>query len=613
MRALAAALALGLSCAPLAFAPPAQADAVQVSHGLSAFGDLKYPPDFEHFDYVNPGAPKGGELITTSVLSTQNFDSLNAYIVKGDAADGLASPSNLYFDTLMTRSADEPDAVYGLVASHAEFIPGKWVTFEMRPEARFADDSPLTAEDAKATFDLLKDKGHPAYKLSLRDVESAEVLSPHRIRYNFVEGAAWRKLPMLVASLPIFSAKYYAENDFEESSLDIPLSSGPYRIGKMVRNQSIEYERREDYWAKDLPVNRGRWNFDKVRFEYFRDRPAGLEALIAGKLNLREDFFSKQWATAYDVPPVQDGRIIRATLPDGRPAGTQGYWLNTRREKLSDPRVREAIGMAFDFEWSNETLFYGLYYRTDSYFENAPFEASGTPTEAELELLEPFRDQLPDSVFGPAHVPPVTDGTGNRDRKRRANLRKAMDLLDAAGWELREGKRYNAAGDKLEIEFLDDSASFARITNPFIQNLERLGIDARLRQVDRAQFQRRYEAFDFDIVTARMSFALTPGPELFNIFSAEAAESDGSSNLPGISDPVVDALLEKVVEAQSRVEMETAARALDRVLRAGHYWVPQWSKASHTIAYWDVFGFPENKPPLSRAILDTWWSKEAAE
>lgn len=612
MRGLFAVFAASLAFASLATAP-AWADAVQTSHGLSAFGDLKYPPDFTHFDYVNPDAPKGGEIVTTSTMASQTFDSLNAYIVKGDAADGLAAPSNLYFDSLMVGAADEPDAVYGLVASHVEFIPGKWVTFQMRPEAQFNDGTPLTAEDAKASFDLLKEKGHPAYKLSLRDVESAEVLSPHRIKYTFVEDAAWRKLPMLVGTLPIFSAKYYAENDFEESSLEIPLGSGPYRIGKIVRNQSIEYERREDYWAKDLPVNRGRFNFDRIRFEYFRDRPASLEALFAKSLNFREDFFSKQWATAYDVPPVEDGRIIRATLADGRPAGTQGYFINTRREKFADPRVREAIGMAFDFEWSNETLFYGLYYRTDSFFENAPFEAAGEPTEGELALLEPFRDQLPESVFGPAYVPPVTDGSGNRDRKRRKNLAKAMKLLDDAGWTLKEGKRYNSKGEKLEIEFLDNSASFARITNPFIQNLERLGIDARLRQVDRPQYQRRYKDFDFDIVTSRLVFSLTLGPELFNIFQSDSADAKGSSNLPGIKDPVVDALLEKIVEAQTRDEMETAARALDRVLRDGHYWVSQWSKASHTIAYWDEFGFPEIKPPYARAVLDTWWSKEAGK
>jgi microcin C transport system substrate-binding protein len=463
------------------------ADAVQTSHGLSAFGDLKYGPDFEHFDYVNPDAPKGGTLRTVSTSATGTFDSLNGYITKGDSAAGVSGDENLIFDSLMVRAADEPDAVYGLVASHAELLPGRWVTFQMREEATFSDGSPVTAEDAKTTFDLLKTKGHPGLRLALRDVENAEVLGPHRIKYTFRKDAPARLLPMLVAGLPIFSAAYYAENDFEESSLDPPLGSGPYAVGNIVRDRSITYERREDYWAKDLPVNRGRWNFDTIRFEYFKDHGPALEALMAGALDLREEFSSKFWATQYETPAVEDGRIIRATIEDGRPAGTQGYWINTRREKFSDPRVREAIALAFDFEWSNKALFYGLYNRTNSFFENAPFEASGAPSDAEIALLKPYGSEVPQTVFSDAYEPPVTDGSG----RARRNIRAAQKLLDDAGWKLESGKRVNAEGEPLEIEFLDDSASFARITNPYIQNLKRLGIDATLRQVDRPQYQRR--------------------------------------------------------------------------------------------------------------------------
>ncbi len=589
--------------ASVTLASPVWADAVMTSHGVSAFGELKYPPDFKHFDYVNPDAPKGGEITTTPTYGAGTFDSLNGYIVKGDAAAGVSEPANLIFDSLMVRAFDEPDAVYGLVAKHAEFIPGQWITFEMRPEAMFADGSPLTAEDVKASFDLMKTKAAPGYRLALRDVESAEVLGPHRVKFSFAKGAPTRKLPMIVAQLPIFSAKYYAENDFEESTLDIPLGSGPYAVDKIVRGVSISFKRRADYWAKDLPVIQGRYNFDRVKFEYFKDHGPALEALMAGKLDLREEFFSKLWATAYDTPPVEDGRIKRDVLPDNRPAGTQGYWINTRREKFSDPRVREAIGLAFDFEWSNRTLFFDLYQRTDSFFENAPFEASGKPTPEELALLEPFRDELPQAVFDEAYVPPVTDGSG----RARRNIRKAMKLLDEAGWSLKQGKRVNADGEALEIEFLDDSGSFARITNPYIQNLKRLGITANLRQVDRPQYQRRVKEFDYDIITSRLTFSMTPGPEILNNFSSVAADESGSFNLSGIKDKAVDALLEKALDADNRDDLYTALRAVDRILRTGHYWVPQWSKASHTIAYWDHFARPETKPALTRGILDTWW------
>jgi len=480
---LAPALALCLAFA----APQVHADAVQTGHGLSAFGELKYPADFEHFDYVNPDAPKGGELKTVSTMAIGTFDSLNGYIIKGDPAAGVAGSENLIFDSLMVRAMDEPDAVYGLVAESAELLPGKWVTFNMREEAVFSDGTPLTAEDAKTTFDLLKEKGHPAYRLALDDIDNAEVLGPHRIRYNFVEGAPSRLLPMLVATLPIFSKAYYDEHDFNESSLDPPLGSGPYIPGNIVRNRSISFERREDYWAADLPVNRGRWNFDTIRFEYFK--------------------------------------------------------------------------------------------------------------------LQPFADQLPASVFTEVYEPPVTDGSG----RARRNIRAAQKLLDDAGWKLVEGKRVNDAGEPLTIEFLADSATFARITNPYIQNLERLGIDATLRQVDRPQYQRRVEEYDYDIIVARLSFTMTPGPSLPTTFGSEAADQPATSNFAGIKDPVVDALLETVQAANTRDELYAALRATDRVMRSNFYWVPQWSKASHTLAYADKFGFPETKPLLSRGVYDTWW------
>lgn len=579
------------------------AEDAPASHGLSAFGDLKYPADFTHFDYVNPDAPKGGELVTVSTSAIGTFDSLNGYIVKGDPAAGLSGSENLIFDSLMVRAMDEPDAVYGLVAESAEVKPGISVTFTLRDEAVFADGSPILAEDVKATFDLLKEKGHPAYRLSLKNVDRVEVLAPRRVQYTFVEGEPTRMLPMLVAGLPIFSNKYYEENDFTESSLDVPLSSGPYRVGKVVRNRSISFERREDYWAKDLPVNRGRWNFDTITFEYFNDHGPALEALMAGAIDLREEFFSKLWATGYDTAAIRDGRVVRGVINDGRPAGTQGYWINTRREKFADPRLREALILAFDFEWSNKTLFSDLYTRTNSFFENSPFEATGTPEGDELALLQPYADQLPPAVFGEVYEPPVTDGSG----RARRNIRAAMKLLDEAGWKLVEGKRVNAEGEPLTIEFLDDSASFARITNPYIQNLERLGIDATLRQVDRPQYQRRVEAYDYDIITSRLTFGMTPGPGLPNIFGSEAADQQATANYAGIKEPVVDELIDIAQNADNREDLYAALRAIDRILRHGYYWVPQWSKGTHTLAYKDKFGFPETKPLLSRGIYDTWW------
>jgi microcin C transport system substrate-binding protein len=596
-----------LVAALVAFALPAWADAVQTSHGLSAFGDLKYGPEFQHFDYVNPDAPKGGTIVTTSILAAQTYDSLNGYILKGDPADGTTDPYNLLFDSLMTRAYDEADAVYALAASHAEYIPGgDWIIFQLRDEAAFSDGSPITAEDVANSFDLLKTKGHPAYRLSLRDVESAEAVAENRVRFNFAKDAPKRDLPMMVATLPIFSKAYYTENDFTESTLDAPLSSGPYRVKGMDRPRSITYERREDYWGKDLPVNKGRWNFGEITFEYFSDRDAAFQGLTSGTLDLREEFSSKIWGTRYDFPALEDGRVKKGVIPDERPAGTQGYWINTRLEKFSDPRVRHAIALAFDFEWSNRTLFYDLYTRTDSFFENSPFEAEGMPTEGELALLEPFRDQLPEAVFGEAYVPPVTDGSG---RNRRA-LRTASKLLDEAGWGLVEGKRVKD-GEPLTIEFLDQvGGGFARITDPYIQNLQRLGIDAKRRDVDLPQYQRRREAFEYDIITSRLTFSLTPGPSLLNVFSAESASDEGSSNVAGIADPVVDALIEEVIAADNRDDMQTALRALDRVMRASHYWVPQWSKGSHTLAWWDKFGFPETKPKYTRGVMDTWWVKE---
>lgn len=582
------------------------ASASSPSHGLSAFGSLKYESDFKHFDYVNPDAPKGGRLSAIGTRGLTTFDSFNGYILKGDAAQGLSllfESLSLIHDTLMTRAWDEPDAMYSLVAKTAEVADDRRsVTFELRPEARFADGSPLTAEDVKFSFDILKSDGHPIYRTTLRDVAEAKVLAPTRIQYLF-EGDQLRDLPMTVAGLPIFSKAYYSEHEFDKTTLDPPLGSGPYEISGYQQGKFVSYRRRDDYWAKDLPVNRGRFNFDEIRFEYYRDRTAELQALKAGVFDLREEFTSRDWATAYNVPAVNEGFLKRLTLPDARPSGTQGFFINTRRSKFSDVRVRKALDHAFNFEWTNQNIFYGLYKRTHSYFENSELAASGPPTEGELKFLEPFRGQLSPEVFGDAYVPPVTNG----DQRDRDQLRQAVRLLEEAGWQTVNGVRQNASGEKLTIEFLIFSPTFERVIQPYVETLKAIGVDAAIRRVDPAQFERRMKSFDFDITTQRYVMSLTPGNALRSYFGSEMAKTDGSSNLAGISDPIVDALVGNVLEANSRSELTDAARALDRVLRAGHYWVPHWFKASYNIVHWDRFDRPETPPAYHRGVLDTWW------
>jgi microcin C transport system substrate-binding protein len=572
-------------------------------HGLSAFGDLAYPANFDHFNYANPDAPKGGEFSLIGWGGVTTFNSLNNYILKGDAAQGL----ELLFDSLMTPAADEPDAVYGLVAESAELAPdGKSVTFYLRPEARFADGTPLTADDVVFSFDTLKTKGHPIYRQTLQDVVKAEALDPHTVRYTF-KGDLVRDLPLTVAVLPIFSKAYYANRPFDQTTLDPPLGSGPYLVDSLVQGRTIVYRRNPNYWAKDLPVNRGRWNFDKIRFEYFRDRTAGMEAFKAGFYDFREEFTSKVWATEYDFPAIRAGKIKKEVLPDETPSGTQGFFLNTRREQLKDPRVRQALDLAFDFEWTNRNLFYGLYDRTQSFFENSPMKAVGEPSEAERKLLDSLGVKVPEEAFGPAYLPPKSDGSG-QDRNL---LIKAGKLLNEAGYTMKDGVRVNDKGEPLKIEFLMFEPTFERLVAPYLKNLKLLGIDARMRMVDAAQYQQRLKNFDFDITTERYSMRNTPGVELRSYFGSAAAQMDGSLNLAGISDPAVDALIERVIAAKSREELSIAARSLDRVLRAGHYWVPHWYKPSNNVAYWDKFSRPEIKPRFDRGILDTWWYDEA--
>lgn len=591
VRLAAAAVALVALAGPLA--------AGQARHGLAAFGDLKYPADFTHFEWVNPAAPKGGRLAMIGPAGVNTFDSFNGFVLKGDAAQGL----ELLFDSLMTRALDEPDAVYGLVAATGEIADdGKSATFKLRPEARFSDGSALTAADVAFSFEALKNKGHPRFALLLKDVEACEAVDAATVRYTF-KGDLTRDLPTTVATLPIFSKAYYATKPFDQSSLEQPLGSGPYRIADFKPGTFVAYKRREDYWAKELPVNKGRFNFDEVRYEYFRDRNVELENLLNGNYDLREEFTSKDWATGYDVPAVKSGKVLRVTLPDESPSGAQGFFINTRRAKFKDPRVRRALDLAFDYEWTNRNIFFGLYKRTASFFENSDMKASGAPTPEELKLLEPFRDKLPKEVFAAPYTSPTSDGSG-ADRKL---LREAGKLLEEAGFTVKDAKRVNAAGEVLEIEFLIYEPTFERVLGPYVENLKRIGVQAGIRRVDSAQYQQRLKTFDFDIVTQRYVMRLLPGIELQNYWGSAAARTDGSFNLAGIEDPVIDTLIARVMAAKSRQELLAATRAIDRVLRASHYWVPHWYKASHHVAHWNRFSRPAVKPKYERGIIHTWW------
>lgn len=602
-------LKLASASAALASLPwrPAHA-ALQRRHGLSIFGDLALPEGFAHLPYVNPEAPRGGTFSQIGPEVAYNasflsFDTLNGYILKGDAAQGL----ELIFDSLMVRNYDEPDAMYGLVAEWVELSEdGNRAVFGLREAARFHDGTPLTAEDAAYSLALLKADGHPLIAQNLIEMESATADGPHRLILTF-SGRQTRDLPQFIAQLPIFSKAYYETHAFDETTLEPPLGSGPYGIGDFKAGTFINYDRADDYWAQGLNVNVGMWNFDRIRFEFYRERTIGFEAFKSGAYLCREEFTSKTWATEYNFPAVEDGRVERLTLPDHRPSGAQGWFINTRRAQFSDPKVREALTYAYDFEWANRNLFYDTYTRTQSFLENSPMKAEGLPSEAELALLDPYREQLPEAVFGPAILPPVSNGTG-KDRK---NLRAAARLLDEAGWTIVDGKRRNEAGETLTIELLNDAPSFSRVFAPYVANLKFLGIDANERMVDSAQFQRRLKSFDFDLVVQRYGVQPVPGVEIRAYWASQFANLDGSRNLSGIDDPVIDLLIDKVITAETREAQLTAARALDRVLRAGWYWVPQWYKASHHLAFWDVFDRPERTPRYKRGVMRTWWVDEA--
>jgi microcin C transport system substrate-binding protein len=597
-------LLLGAGALALVVARPADAQVGPERHGMSAFGDLKYPADFKHFEYVDPHAPKGGVFshVGSTRAFNQNFltfNSLNSFILKGDGAQGM----ELTFASLMVRSEDEPDAMYGLAARAVQISPdGLTYRFLMRPGITFHDGSALTAHDVAFSLQILKDKGHPIAQQLLRDFAGAEAVDDATVVVRFAPQRA-RDVPLFVAGCPIFSRAYYSARPFDETTLDVPLGGGPYKVGRLDVGRYIEYDRVKDWWGADLPVARGQNNFDAVRYEFYRDREVAFEGFTGKNYLFREEFTSRVWATRYDFPAIRDGRVKRDIIPDDTPSGAQGWFFNTRREKFKDRRLREALVYAFDFEWTNKTIMYGSYKRTHSVFQNSPMMAVGKPSPEELALLEPFRGKVPDEVFGEPFVPPVSDGSG----QDRTLLRKASALLQEAGFQVKNGKRVLPDGEPITIEFLLDEPSFQPHHMVFIKNLTTLGIDATVRMVDPVQFKKREDDFDFDLVVQRSSFSSTPGDSLRSYFSSQAANLKGSQNLAGISDPVIDTLIERIVAADNRPDLVTACKALDRIIRSGRYWVPHWYKASHWIAYWDVLGRPPTKPRYARGIPETWW------
>jgi len=596
-------LAVGVGAAALVIAPPVAAQETE-RHGISGFGDLDYPPDFKHLNYVQPDAPKGGQFsqLGSTRAFNQNFltfNSLNSFILKGDGALGM----ELTFATLMVRAEDEPDAMYGLAARAVRISSdGLTYRFLLRPEAKFHDGTRLTGQDVAFSLNTLKAKGHPIITQLMRDVVSAEAANEEAVLVRFAPQRG-RDVPLFVAGLPIFSRAYYSNRPFDETTLEAPLGSGAYKVGRFESGRYIEYERVQDWWGAALPISVGKNNFDVVRYEYYRDRDVAFEGFTGKSYLFREEFTSRIWATRYDFPAIRDGRVKRDVIPDETPSGAQGWFFNTRREKFKDKRLREAFIDAFDFEWTNKSIMYGSYDRTHSVFQNSPMMAQGKPAPDELALLEPFRGKVADEVFGETFVPPKSDGSG----QDRALLRKASALLQEAGFLIKDGKRVTSKGERISAEFLIDEPSFQPHHMPFIKNLATLGIDATLRIVDPVQYRARVDDFDFDLTVQRFSFSSTPGDSLRTFFTSQAAATKGSQNLAGMADPVIDALVDKIIGAATREELTAACKALDRVIRAGRYWIPHWYKASHWIAYWDMFGRPATKPRYGRGIPETWW------
>ena len=605
-RMPAAAGLLALAAAVLAGQARAEDQKIVVSHGISTFGNLKYPADFKHLDYVNPDAPKGGEI---SEWAPGTFDTLNIYSIKGVPA----ALSTSFYESILAGTADEIGAAYCLMCETLEYPEDRsWVIFNLRKDVKFSDGSPLTAEDVAFSHNLFETKGIPEFRAVFNGkVEKVEVLDPYRIKFTFAPGIPTRDLPTTVGSTPIFSKADYEKNnrDLEASTLQPFLGTAPYVLQSLKPGQQIVIARNPEYWGANHPLQIGQNNFDRIRVEYFGDDNAALEGFKSGVYTFRNENSSRQWATAYDFPKVKQGFVVKAELPSGAIASGQGFLFNLRREKFQDPRVREAIGLMFNFEWSNQTLFYGIYERINSIWDNTQMAAKGPASPEEAAILQPLIDEglLPasiltdDAVMGSVSTP---------DRALdRGNLRKASALLDEAGWEVgSDGMRRNAKGELLTVEFLEDSPSFERVITPYVENLRALGLDAKLTLVDPAQMSQRSDPpnYDFDMIVGSAVNSYEPGGEMKQSYASISA-GNSTRNRAGLADPAVDRLVDIVEAAKTREELDVATRALDRVLRHTRFWVPQWYKRVHTVAYYDQYAYPDPLPPYALGELSFWW------
>ena len=577
------------------------------AHAYAQFGDIKYPAGFKHFEWVNPNAPKGGEIELVPPLRITNFDKYNPFTLKGTAPPGLGA---LVFETLLTGTFDEPTTAYGLLAEDVQVAPDRMsATFRLNPAARFHDGSPVTAADVKHSFDTLMSKqATPQYRVIFGDVKEAVVLGPRSIRFDFTRLNA--ELPLLVGGLPVFSRAWGAGKPFDQVVMDIPIATGPYRIGRLNFGRDITYDRDPNYWARDLNVRRGQFNFDRVTYKIYRDNTAQTEAFKAGEFDYLRTFSAREWARVYVGKKFTSGELIKVELPTKNAGDAQGYWINTRREKFKDPRVREALQLAFDFEWMNRQLMYNAYIRARSWFNDSDFEAKGLPEGDELAVLEPLRDKLPRKVFDqPVPLPPSTDPPGSL----RANLRKARELLAQAGWTYRDGALRNAKGEAFVLEYLD-SGGGERTIAPFFQALAKLGITGEYRRADFALIQKRLDVFDFDLFTIRVPGNEAPGSELLDRFGSQSADTEGSGNLIGLKDPAVDALVSQAISSTTRPQLVARLRALDRVLRHGHYMIQQYYSNTFRVAYRaGKFEQPAVKPLYYRPedwVVSTWWRKQ---
>jgi microcin C transport system substrate-binding protein len=571
---------------------------VNVAHAIAMHGTPKYPAGFTHLGYANPKAPKGGR-IRLAAVNPGGFDSLNPWIPKGIAAAGIS----MIYDTLAEGTLDEPFTQYGLLAEKLEWPEDRsWIIFHLRPQARFHDGKAVTAEDVRYTFELLTTKGSPMWRFYYHDVRKVEALDTRRVKFTFANGDN-RELALIVGQMPVLPKHHWEKNDFTAANLSVPPGSGPYRVKEVQAGRSIVYERVADYWGKDLALNRGRYNLDEIEYDYYRDDTVALEALKAGEYDLRVESSAKNWATAYNVPPVQQKMLRRGEFALKVPAGMQGFFFNIRREPFKDRKVRQALNYAFDFEWANKNLMFSAYTRTDSYFENSDLAASGVPVGGELDILEPFRKQLPPELFIKPVVLPKTDGSGNN----RSGVREATRLLAEAGWKVVNGKLVDKTGKQMRFEILIDNPLFEPHTQSFVQNLKRLGIDASIRLLaDAQQYENRLRTFDFDMIVGRASQSNSPGNEQRDYWTSTAAKTNDSRNYIGIQDPVVDALVEKLIVTRSREELVNTTRALDRVLMNGWYVVPHWHLNKARVAWWDRFGMPAVHPDTGPSP-EYWW------